>query len=204
MSTKGEKMNLFKDTIIYDCEIKRCIPQKGKINNPSLQFCQGWTDYIGMGISVICVYEFNTDTMHTLLPDNPLHRAGLQYLLTNNLAVGFNNNRFDNNLLNAYGFVIPDSYDIFEEIKKIRGQYPKGYKLDQIAQANNLTGKAESEGGALAPVLYQRGEIERLYKYCQQDVVMTREVYKLVLEGKLVDPMHKSDILSLAKPAHAY
>lgn len=187
---------LLKDTIIYDCEIRRCIPQKGA-NHPALEYCQGWTDFIGMGISVVCVYEFNTDTMYTL--DETSKSKTLQDLFTNNLAVGFNNHHFDNKLLNAYGFVIPQSYDIFEEIKTQRGQYPKGYSLDAICRANTIAGKSEKEGGALAPILYQRGELERLAEYCRQDVNMTANVYRRILDNTLHDPVHDC-LLRLPRP----
>lgn len=193
-------LELLKDTIIYDCEIKRCIPQKGKDNNPDFEYCQGWTDYIGMGISVVCVYEFSNDTMHTFDFKNPFHTRNLQELFTDTLcAVGFNNHHFDNKLLNAHGFVVPQSYDMFEEIKKQRGQYPKGYNLDAIAKANNVAGKAEIEGGALAPILYQRGEFERLNEYCRQDVRMTADVYRMVLDNMLHDPV-RDCLLRLSRP----
>lgn len=192
--------DLLQNTIVYDCEIKRCIPMKGKPNNPDLEYCEGWTDYIGMGISVVCVYSFSDEVMYTLIPDNPFDKAKLQALFkTTRCAIGFNNHHFDNKLLNAHRIPTPQTYDIFEEIKKVRGKYPKGYNLDAITKANFLAGKAESEGGSLAPILYQKWEMERLHKYCQQDVNMTVGVYKLVLENLLNDPV-TGGRLTLAKP----
>lgn len=191
---------LLKDTIVYDCEIKRCIPQKGKTNDPDLEYCQGWTDFIGMGISVVCVYDFSEQHMFTFAPSNPFDKLRLTaYFTLTRCAIGFNNHHFDNKLLNAHGIATPNTYDIFEEIKKQRGQYPKKYNLDAICKANNIDSKTEKEGGALAPILYQRGEFERLNEYCRQDVKMTADVYRMVLDNILHDPV-RDCVLRLPRP----
>lgn len=39
--------------LIYDCEIIKCIPIRSEKRDPSLEYCAGWEDYDGMGISLI-------------------------------------------------------------------------------------------------------------------------------------------------------
>ena len=187
-----------KKIIVLDTEIKKMILGRNENYQPGLQYCGGWSDYAGMGISVVCVFDMSTGLMHTLTPEeNDDHATMLQGLINKaDYIVGFNNNSFDNNLLAAGGFTIPaeKSYDIYVQVIDAAGlsnapfAARKGYKLDDIARANGIPGKAEAEGGALAPVLYQRGELERLYSYCAQDVQMTVDVLNLILEYNLGCP----------------
>lgn len=182
---------LVKDTIVYDCETKKPVPpsRSQELWIPGIEYCKGWTDYTGMGISVISVFEFNTDTMHTFDPDNIFHQEKFQKMLDESICVvGFNNRRFDDNLIRNNGFILPDelTYDIYASIQHIKGKYAKDCNLSNLAQVNRLGGKKGS--GALAPVLYQRGQIEELHAYCNDDVYKTKELYIRVLEARLLDP----------------
>lgn len=191
-----------KRIIVLDCEIKKMILGRNESYQDGLQYCSGWSDYAGMGISVVCVYDMTTKLMHTLTPEeNEEHAAMLGNLISRaDYIVGFNNNSFDNNLLAAAGFKIPaeKSYDIYAQVIDATGlsnapfSARKGYKLDDIAQANQLKGKSGS--GALAPVLYQNGQLDELYAYCEQDVHITVNVLHLILEGMLVCPRSGSTL----------
>lgn len=184
--------------IIYDLEIKKMIQGRNEAKLAGFDYCDGWGDHKGMGISVACLYDMGTDTPYTI-PEPDTDTAAhdtLQGLLTRaDYVIGFNNHGFDNKLLDAHGIKVSDakSYDIYEQVIKAAGlsnapfYERKGYKLDDLARANNLPRKT-GEGGALAPVLYQRGDIQKLHDYCANDVLMTAEVMKLILAGKLLDP----------------
>ena len=45
--------------IIYDCEIKNAIPDKNEPLRPHINYCKGWEDHLGMGISVIGVFDYH-------------------------------------------------------------------------------------------------------------------------------------------------
>lgn len=184
--------------IIFDCEIKKMILGRNEIADPTLQYCAGWSDHKGMGISVVCVYEVDKGIMHTLTPQDRDTDANFLQVLINQheYIVGFNNHGFDNALLAAAGFTIPKgrSYDIYEQVIAAAGlanapfYERKGYRLDDLARSNKLTRKNDDGGGAMAPALYQRGEIERLHTYCANDVLMTVELMTLVLNQKVICP----------------
>lgn len=153
--------------LIYDCEIKKMILGRGENINPELEYCAGWTDYANMGISVVCALDTSTGIMHTLLvEDEDDHAQMLQRLIDRaDYVVGFNNARFDDNLLAAYGITVPKSksYDIYQQVVAcVSSGYKRGYGLDAIATANGIPGKGDISG-ALAPVLYQRGDLNTLY-----------------------------------------
>lgn len=49
------------DALIYDIEIAKAILGPKEKPMPGVEYCQGWTDYVGMGISVICAYDCAED-----------------------------------------------------------------------------------------------------------------------------------------------
>jgi hypothetical protein len=185
--------------IIFDCEIKKMILGRNERVVEGLQYCEGWGDYAGMGVSVVCAFDTDNDEMHTLLPeDDPTDAEYLQKLFSStDYIVGFNNHGFDNKLLAAINITIPKekSYDIYEQVIDAAGlsnapfAARKGYRLDDLARANHLSRKNDDEGGALAPMLYQRGEIERLHRYCQNDVQMTVQVLDYIMGAQLMCPV---------------
>lgn len=90
--------------LVYDCEIAQCIPDKKINSNPDLKYCQGWKDFKGMGISVICAYASWDDSYHVYLEDN----LGEFQKLVNQAdeIVGFNSLSFDDPLCTAHGLKI--------------------------------------------------------------------------------------------------
>jgi hypothetical protein len=196
--------------IVFDSEIKNMILGRNERPQPGVRYCNGWSDYEGMGISVVCAYDLDTGMMHTLHPQDDVQDASLLKILFSraDYIVGFNNHGFDNNLLKAFGVEVPagKSYDIYEQVIDAAGlsnapfAARKGYRLDDLTRANGLTRKNDDEGGALAPLLYQRGDHERLYKYCQNDVMMTVEVLTYIVQQKLVCPRSGS-VLPVRSPA---
>ena len=199
--------------LIYDTEIKHMILGRNEQLQPGIRYCNGWTDYTGMGISVLCAYEFDTanqneGTMHTLQPeDDKAHADHLQGLISRaEYIVGFNNHSFDDKLLAANGVKIPESksYDIYMQVLYAtgwqQGSYrPGGYKLDLIARANGIPGKGEVSG-ALAPIMWQQGKIQEVYDYCAADVLMTLGVLRTILAKNLICP-NRQVVLPVKTPS---
>ncbi len=203
-----------KRIIVFDTEIKNMILGRNESMLPDIRYCNGWTDFAGMGISVVCVYDMPygdpaAGIMHTLTPEeNEEHATMLQKLINRaDYVVGFNNHSFDNPLLAASGFIIPPekSYDIYAQIIDAAGlsnasfSARKGYRLDDVAKANGIPGKNIEGGGALAPVLYQTGELEKLYSYCENDVSMTVRVLTAITDMRCICPRTAS-ILPVVTP----
>lgn len=55
--------------LVYDTEIKHMVPGDHP-RDPELTYCEGWTDFIGMGISVLTAYDGTAARPHTFMDDN--------------------------------------------------------------------------------------------------------------------------------------
>ena len=173
--------------LIYDTEIKKAIPSGQR--DPDVKYCNGWTDYAGMGISVITAADYSTGRFHVFLNDN---KEGFAKAVSNaDVIVGFNQINFDNNVVLAnWGIQIPKekNFDILAEIWKALGGRKKGYGLDAICKAN--FGIEKTGDGALAPVLWQQKKAGEVIDYCMNDTKMTQLVFeKIRKDGFLLDPV---------------
>ena len=190
--------------LIYDCEIIKAVPDKNKVNLGHIEYCNGWDDFENMGISVIgvnCiskevdkVFNFNA------LPNNDAMECidTFQYMLDDaDVLVGFNNQHFDDNLIKANGFTIPENvvnYDILAEIWEAAGLgrvfvYPShtGFSLGSICEANGIGSKTGS--GANAAILWQQGKVKEVIEYCENDIRLTKQLFDLIQEkGEIIDP----------------
>lgn len=177
--------------LVYDCEIVKCIPDRNNPNNPDLEYCEGWHDHAGMGVSVIGFYSSKVDRTD-FVPGNALSYFE-KLAARHDRIIGFNSRGFDDKLLTANGIGIRTHYDLLEEVRIAAGfeadyqSVPKGfsYSLDAIARAN---GAAKTGSGVLAPQLWQQGKFQEVIDYCLNDVRITHELLILGLEGRLKDP----------------
>lgn len=184
--------------LIYDCEIIKAIRDPKKVDLAHIEYCDGWDDYENMGISVIGVnfISENVDAVfsHNSNIDLETFQNGLDVA---DVLVGFNNQSFDDNLIKANGFTIPENvvnYDLLAEIWEGAGLgrtfvYPThaGFSLDAICKANGLGEKTGT--GANAAVLWQRGKFDEVIEYCENDIRITRKLFDLIQEkGEIKDP----------------
>ena len=103
-----------KKLLIYDCEIAKCIPTQYEPVEPALEYCEGWKDFEGMGISVIGCWTSWDDTTQIF---NYLTLDKFQSLIDqSDEIVGFNSIGFDDQLMKAYGVNITTTYDLLQEI----------------------------------------------------------------------------------------
>ncbi|MCP9496251.1 MAG: hypothetical protein MSG64_17545 [Pyrinomonadaceae bacterium MAG19_C2-C3] len=56
--------------LLYDLEIINAIPPKDGLRHPDVTYASGWHDYLGMGIAVICCYDYKTDRTRVFSRDN--------------------------------------------------------------------------------------------------------------------------------------
>jgi hypothetical protein len=173
--------------LMYDIECIAAIPEAGKIRNPSLQYCGGWEDYEGMGISVIACYDFVEAEYCIYLQDNMDDFKTL--VNSRNILAGFNNRRFDNNVIRAEGFIVPDdkSYDVWDAI--VSTQLPgdrKGFDLNSLLIANGL--KSKTGLGSDAPMLAQTGKWGKLINYNLGDTKKQVQILRLACAGLLKNP----------------
>lgn len=192
--------------LVYDTEIKHCIPDRGEVPSGAIKYCDGWSDFTGMGISVLVAYDTDDATTYIITDDGttPFEPAGVSvvgrldlfdYLIgRTDYVVGFNNHSFDDKLLAAHGITVPreKSYDIYSEVIDAAGlsnapfKHRKGYRLDDIARVNDVG--AKTNAGAMAPVMYQQGKLAELHEYCHNDVLMTAKLLERISLGTLRCP----------------
>ncbi len=153
---------------VFDVETQRSAAEVG-----------GWHRAERMGVSVAVVYDGELD-------DFLIFREGemvelLDYLCGRDLVVGFNNKRFDNMVLSAYGnarlHLLP-TIDLLEEVK---GRL--GYRLSLDRLATMTLGHQKSADGLQALKWYKEGRIDKIITYCRQDVEITRDLFLFALNN---------------------
>lgn len=195
--------------LIYDIEIVRAIPNKDGSRLEGIEYCEGWHDHANMGISVIGAYDYAEDRYRVFCKDN--FGEFMKFVAGSHLLVGFNNIPFDNQVLNLElgepDWRIPDGrcYDLLRESWAAAGlgpnfEYPShaGYGLDAICARN--FGTRKSGNGALAPVLWQRGQIGEVIDYCLNDVRLTKQLLDTVIAGKTITSPVDGQALTLKNP----
>lgn len=197
--------------LIYDCEIIKAVPVDYRNTEPleGIEYCEGWKDFDNMGISVIGAYlswekEFIafTDEPNVKRTSKVLPLSYFQEALNEaDIIVGFNHISFDNNLIKANGFEIPNEakhYDILVEMWAAVGLGPEfifphhaGFSLDQTCKVNGIGEKTGT--GANAAVLWQRGQYQEVIDYCLHDVRLTLDLLRNIQEndGWIMNPKTK-------------
>lgn len=193
--------------LVADIEIVKAVPPKNDLERiEGIDYCAGWDDKENMGVSCCVVYDSRPRLWRVFLRDN---MAALQELIdSRDLIIGHNFLAFDAPVLAGVGVNIPEEkiYDTLVEAWRGAGlaptfRYPThiGFGLDKICEVN--FGTKKTEDGALAPVMWQRGEYGRVIDYCVNDVEMTRRVVQQILtHGYIRDPRNPKMILPMASP----
>jgi len=173
--------------LTFDIEIKKCIKGKDETSDHRYQYCDGWGDYEGMGISVLCAYASWKNRYMYFDEKNLLGFIAL--IAEADVITGFNIFGFDTALLKATLTRLGMSdktgmagkcYDILRDIKKNCGG-SKGWNLDAVVEAT--FGEKKNGDGSEAPRMYQDGKIAELYNYVTQDVYLEHKLFMHVLEG---------------------
>jgi len=186
--------------ILYDCEIKNAIEPNIMSRGDVFHYCNGWTDYVGMGISCVCAYDYRTQEYRVFLEDNMDEFSEL--ITKRNFVVGFNNKTFDDELIRAHGIDLPEtkSQDILRLIWEANGLGPKferrthgGYSLDGIIK-KNFPGQGKTLDGAKVAMYWQVGRKGKIIDYCLNDVKMLKLlVDKMITGNVLINPKNNKE-----------
>lgn len=138
----------------------------------------GSNDPTSLDISVATLYDYGTDTYTTVTIDE---LATLWPIIEHaDSLVGYNSNHFDIPLLNKYypgDLTAIKSIDLLEDIKASLG---RRLRLDSVAAAT--VGARKNADGLQAVRWWREGEIDKIKKYCEQDVKVTKKVFDYALE----------------------
>ena len=97
------------------------------------------------------------------------------------MLIGYNSDHFDIPILNKYypgDLTRIKSLDILKEIKNSLG---RRIRLDLVAEGT--LGRKKTGNGLEAVVWWKNGEIDKIKKYCIEDVKITKELYEYALKN---------------------
>jgi DEAD/DEAH box helicase domain-containing protein len=139
-------------------------------------------DPTALDISVVCIHDSLSDSYSSYLQEDlPKLWPILEQA---DMLITFNGDHFDIPLLNKYysgDLSKIKSLDLLVEVKNSLG---RRIKLDTIAEATLGTNK--SGHGLQAVEWWKTGEIDKIIKYCIEDVKITKQLYDYALaNGKL-------------------
>mgnify|MGYP001580806069 CR=1 FL=1 len=154
--------------IVFDIETKNLFQDVG-VNDPTK-----------LDISVVGIYDSETESYSAYLEEDfpklwPIIEKA-------DMLIGYNSDHFDIPLLNKYysgDLTKIKSLDLLKEIKNSIG---RRVKLDQVAEGTLQTNK--SGHGLQAITWWKNGEIEKIKKYCLDDVRITKDIYEYALKNK--------------------
>lgn len=148
--------------IVFDIETRNVFADVGK-NDPSL-----------LDLALVAIHDSETNEYTSYLQEDlnklwpVIERA--------DILIGFNSDHFDVPLLNKYypgDLTKIKSLDILKEIQK---SYGRRMKLDQIAEGT--LNEKKSGNGLDSIIWWKQGEIEKIKKYCIDDVRITKGIYE--------------------------
>jgi DEAD/DEAH box helicase domain-containing protein len=154
--------------IFLDIETKNSFQEVGK------------ADPVLLDLSVVCIYDSETDQYTSYLQEE---LPKLWPILEKaDLIVTFNGDHFDIPILNKYypGDLLKiKQLDLLKEVKRDLGHR---IGLGNIAEATLGIGKGGN--GLDAIEWWKKGEIDKIIKYCIDDVKVTKGVHDYALEHK--------------------
>ncbi len=153
--------------IVFDIETANTFHDVGK-NEPE-----------ALDISVVGIYDSMTDSYNSYLG----HELGRLWPIMEQAdsIVGFNSDYFDIPILNKYysgDLKKIKSIDLMQEVRKVLG---RRVSLANVAKAT--IGESKTGDGLQAITWWRNGEIEKLTKYCIQDVRITKKLYEYALKN---------------------
>lgn len=167
--------------VVFDIETQNTFEEVGK-NEPTL-----------LDISVASVYDSETDS-YTTVGHTELERLWPIFEHADAI-IGYNSNHFDIPILDKYypgSLFSIRSIDLLESIKNSFG---KRVRLDSVAEAT--LGTKKSGNGLQAIAWWKQGDIDRIKKYCQKDVEITKRLFEYARDNgkvRIKEGLRKRDI----------
>jgi len=127
-----------------------------------------------MGVSVAVIYDYTTSDFITYFEEEVPQL--IEALFKAELVIGFNIKRFDYRVLSRYtemDWTQLPTIDILEEVEKVLGFR---VKLDNLVKTTLQQRKIGD--GKMAIKWYREGKIDKIARYCQEDVRLTKELYE--------------------------
>jgi DEAD/DEAH box helicase domain-containing protein len=139
---------------------------------------EGRSEPSHLDIALVGIHDSATDSYDSFLVED-LTRLW-KILEATDVIVGYNSDHFDIPLLNKYypgDLTKIKSIDLMAEIYKKIG---RRVRLDAVSEGT--LGKKKSGHGGQSLIWWRNGEIEKVRKYCEKDVQLTKELYEYALK----------------------
>lgn len=154
--------------IFFDIETRNIFDDVGK------------ADPVLLDISVVCTYDSETGEYKSFLQEDlpslwPILEKADQ-------LITFNGDHFDIPLLNKYysgDLTKMRSLDILKEVKKALG-----FRIGLGNIADATLGRGKSGNGLEAVEWWKKGEVDKIIKYCIEDVRVTKDIYDYAIANK--------------------
>src|ERR1700722_5055268 len=162
--------------ITFDIETKNTFQDAGS-NDPA-----------ALDISVVCIHDSGDPEKGIAPTGNNGISSFLQadfpklwpILEQADMLITFNGDHFDIPLLNKYYSGDLTKIKSLDLLVEVRNSLGRRIKLDSIAEAT--LGVKKSGHGLDAIVWWQKGEVDKIIKYCIDDVKLTKEIYDYALK----------------------
>lgn len=140
----------------------------------------GTSDPAGLDISVVCIYDTATESSSSYLQEElPKLWPILEQA---DSIIGYNSEHFDLPLLNKYYAGDLSKIKHVDILKEIKASLGRRLKLDDVAEAT--LGRNKIAHGLEAIEWWKKGEIDKIIKYCIEDVMITKAVYDYAMKHK--------------------
>jgi len=157
--------------IIFDIETRNIFADVGSDKSEDLD------------ISVLSLYDSETDKYYSFLQED--FQKMWPFFEKADLIVTYNGIHFDVPLLQKYTDKINLSkinhVDIFAKIRDVTGK-----KLGMDGVAGTTLNLSKSANGLQAVAWWNSGEIDKIIKYCEQDVKVTKDLYDYALKNSKI------------------
>ena len=133
----------------------------------------GWGNIHDMKLAVGVVWDSCEQEYFSYQENTALQLV--EKLQTADLVVGFNVKKFDYGVLQPYADFDLDEITTFDMLIDINKKLGHRLSLNHLAE-NTLNAK-KSADGLVSLQWYKEGEIDKIIKYCKQDVEITRDLF---------------------------
>jgi DNA polymerase elongation subunit (family B) len=140
----------------------------------------GSADPTALSISVVGIFDSTTNEYQSF-EEKELHKLW-PIIERADMLIGYNSDHFDLPLLNKYYHGDLTKIKSLDLLKEIKNSYGRRVRLDSVAEGT--LGKNKIGHGLQAITWWKNGEIEKIKKYCLEDVKITKEVYEYALANK--------------------
>ena len=133
----------------------------------------GWGNIHDMKLAVGVVWDSCEQEYFSYQENTALQLV--EKLQTADLVVGFNVKKFDYGVLQPYAGFDLDEITTFDMLIDVNQKLGHRLSLNHLAE-NTLNAK-KSADGLVSLQWYKEGEIDKIIKYCKQDVEITRDLF---------------------------